>query len=224
MRVPFAFVCILLSIAARRGSAQSFPSAYAVAFFDDSQSSAIVVNRDGTFFLDIVVFVRSSTTSQDTTVAVNTFAYGDIASSGGLVASSRRQLAFIPSVLCPTLPCTASYTTELADWCNYIGRAFTIDSTVDGATTTMTAVLGIADPQTSTSCSFAASFSTQPTPAIAKLQAVGSSGVTGTIVLQLRDKALTVSGFVAGLPPSSTFGVHVHQYAPAPNINTDFMY
>ena len=221
MKISFTFVFVLLSIAARGGDAQTPTPAFAVALFNDSQSTAIVVRRDDgsgalTFFLDVVVFLRSTPTSRETIVDLFSFPHGDIASSGGLNAKGRNLITDVQGVPCSSSPCTTSFSTAFPNWCDYIGRAFTIETRVDGVTTTMMAVLGLGSLSSSTSCPFASSFSTQPSPAIVQLQAVGPSGVTGAIVLQLRDNALSVSGFVYGLAPLTTFGVHVHQYAPCP--------
>jgi Cu-Zn family superoxide dismutase len=72
-------------------------------------------------------------------------------------------------------------------------------------------------------CSFATAYNTQPAFAIAKVLSIGSSGVNssgvnGTVIFQLTDNALSVSGVISGLTNNTEHGLHVHAFGDVRDI------
>jgi Cu-Zn family superoxide dismutase len=201
-------------------SAQPLPGAYSVAFFDD-QRSFIVANEGLNLpLLDLTatLVLTPSVNFSDTIVSLYVYPYGDIASDGGLDVSTRKLLTEITNPPCVTPPgsqqCVATVgagpAMEFGGWCFLVGKAVVADVSVDGVRSSMKAVFGFGN-MSSSLCPFAASYQ-NPVAAIVKLQPVGPSGVTGTIIFQLLGNALSVSGVVSGFKPSSSHGMHVHTF------------
>jgi len=94
-------------------------------------------------------------------------------------------------------------------WCGVIGKGVSVS--VDGVDVGIKAVFGIGELG-SGNCSFATSYNTQPAFAIVKVLSVGSSGVNGTVIFQLTDNALSVSGVISGLAKNTAHGMHVHAF------------
>jgi Cu/Zn superoxide dismutase len=218
-----ALIVALLSASA---SAQPVPGAYSVAFFDD-QRSFIVANEGLNLpLLDLTATLLLSprTTSNDTVVSLYAYTYGDIASDGGLDVATRKLLTEITNPACIAPPgsqqCVATVgvgpASEMGGWCFLIGKAVVADITVDSVRSSMKAVFGFGN-MSSASCPFAASYP-HPAAAIVKLQPVGASGVSGTIIFQLLSNALSVSGFVSGFKPSSSHGMHVHTFGDVSDV------
>ena len=196
-----ALIVASLNIAAL---AQVAPDAFAVASFDDMQS--YIISIDGQFLQGSLVIKQNITSSNKISVVVH--AYGDIASDGGLDDGTVLATFSYPS--CTTVPCTVLFDSVPAGaWCSVIGTGVTI--AVDGVDTGIKAVFGLGK-STSSNCTFANAYNTQPAFAIVKVLPIGSAGANGTVIFQLVDNALSVSGVISGLNGSASHGIHVHSF------------
>jgi len=197
---------LALIVASLNVGALAQPEAFAVASFDDMQS--YIISTDGQFLQGSLVINQNITSSNKISVFVH--AYGDIASVGGL--DDGTELAFFYFSSCTKVPCTVSFDSVPAGaWCGVIGSGVTI--AVDGVDTGIKAVFGLGKlSSTSKNCTFANAYNTQPAFAIVKVLPVGSNGANGTVIFQLVDNALSVSGVISGLNGSASHGIHVHAF------------
>jgi Cu-Zn family superoxide dismutase len=95
------------------------------------------------------------------------------------------------------------------DWCSVLGQGVSIS--VDDVDVGIKAVFGIGELGNRT-CSHATAYNSQPAYAITKLLPVGLSTIKGTVIFQLVDNALSVSGVISGLANNSQHGMHVHTF------------
>lgn len=207
--LPFTLRLAVIALLCAAARAQ-----YAVAFFGDQQSASdnmqsYVVSNDA-LTLEGMAVVRSSSTLNigNISVTVRACGTGDIASEGGLDPSDCFPFS-VSALTCLSFPCVVPVTSSAFNWCNQIGKAIIIESRKEPNKApfySVQAVLGFGN-LTSIDCPYTKN---PPTPsAIVKMTSV-SSPVVGTIVFQLRGRALSVSGFFSGLQPAASCGIHVH--------------
>jgi Cu-Zn family superoxide dismutase len=196
-----ALIVVLLNCAAL---AEQQDPVYASASFDDMRS--FIISADGLFLQGNIYVNQSLSTSN--TISVILFPFGDIASSGSL-SGGTTLYSFKPSSSCTVLPCMVSFSATAGDWCGVIGKGVSVS--VDDIDTGIHAVFGIGQSGAG-NCSFATSYNSQPAFAIVKVQPVASSAISGTVIFQLWDNALTVSGVISGLMANSLHGMHVHTF------------
>ena len=197
-----AFIVVLLNCAA---FAQQQSPVYASASFNDLRS--FIISTDGLSLQGSLFFNQNMSTSSKISVLV--YPYGDIASKGGL--SGGTELAsFSPSSPCNQLPCKVSFdSVNAGDWCSVVGKGVSVS--VDAVDVGIQAVLGIGALGYG-NCTHATSYGSQPAFAIAKVLPVGSATISGTVIFQLVDDALSVSGIISGLLSNSKHGIHVHSF------------
>jgi Cu-Zn family superoxide dismutase len=206
-----AFALIVASL--NYASAAKLDSVYASASFDDKIS--FIISNDG-ISLEGTLFINQNITSSNT-ISVMVYPYGDIASSGGLSDGSPLA-SFQPSnsYSCSNLPCQVLiHGVKAGDWCAVIGKGVSIS--VDGVDVGIKAVFGIGQLGGG-NCTYATSYNSQPAFAIAKVLSVGTSSINGTVIFQLADDALSVSGVISGLNASTSHGVHVHTFGDVRDI------
>jgi superoxide dismutase, Cu-Zn family len=185
---------------------------YASASFDDKRS--FIISDDG-LFLQGELFISQNITSSSK-VSVTLYPYGDIASDGGL-RDGTELFAFSATSSCTSQPCQVSFDSVPAGpWCGVIGKGVSVS--VDGVDVGIKAVFGIGELG-SGNCSFATSYNTQPAFAIVKVLSVGSSGINGTVIFQLTDNALSVSGVISGLAKNTAHGMHVHAFGDVRDVD-----
>ena len=186
---------------------------YASASFDDKRS--FIISDDG-LSLKGELFIFQNITSSSK-VSVTLYPYGDIASDGGLRDGT--ELFVVPATSsCTSQPCQVSFDSVPAGpWCGVIGKGVSVS--VDDVDVGIKAVFGIG-ALGSGNCSFATSYNTQPAFAIVKVLSVGSSGVNGTVIFQLTDNALSVSGVISGLANNTAHGMHVHAFGDVRDVDT----
>jgi Cu-Zn family superoxide dismutase len=180
---------------------------YASASFDDK--SSFIISYDG-IFLEGTLFINQNITNSNT-ISIIVYPYGDIASSSGLRDGTELK-SFQPSssYSCKKLPCQVLFDrVEAGAWCGVIGKGVSIS--VDGTDVGIKAVFGIGQLGGG-NCTYATSYNSQPAFAIAKVLSVGSASINGTVIFQLVDNALSVSGVISGLDASTSHGIHVHSF------------
>jgi Cu-Zn family superoxide dismutase len=196
-----ALIVVLLNCAAL---AKQQDAVYASASFDDMRS--YIISADGLFLQGNIYVNQSLSTSNK--ISVILYPFGDIASNGGL-SGGTTLYSFSPSSSC-TAPCMVSFDPVPAgDWCSNIGKGVSVS--VDDVNVGIQAVFGIGQLGAG-NCSFATAYNSQPAFAIVKVLPVASSAISGTVIFQLWDNALTVSGVISGLMANSQHGMHVHAF------------
>jgi Cu-Zn family superoxide dismutase len=189
----------------------------AVAFFDDYQGAysptqSYLVSDDGQTLRGLV-FVKYFAFLRNGSLQVKLCDSGDIASSASLNGCSFPFLTV--GFTCPNDICSVNVDRIHFSVCNHIGKAFIADFyTSDGLlleAARIRAVFGFGNVSFP-DCPFAKERRTHYAAAVAKMMGIGDFNIQGIIVFQQLGKALSVSGFLMGLPQSSTLGIHVHAH------------
>jgi Cu-Zn family superoxide dismutase len=203
-----ALAVVLIVTSLHHAALAKLAPVYASASFDDK--SSFIISNDG-IHLEGTLFINQNVTSSNA-ISIVYFPYGDIASAGGLSDSTKSIPIRLPrSYSCMELPCKVIVDrVEAGAWCGDIGKGVSIS--VDGIDVGIKAVFGIGELAAAGNCAYAISYSTQPAFAIAKVLSVGAYSINGTVIFQLVDNALSVSGVISGLNASTSHGIHVHTF------------
>jgi Cu-Zn family superoxide dismutase len=200
----YGLAILLVAVCLSCAAVAEFSPVFISASFDDLRS--FIVSNDSVSLQGTLFFNQNVTTSQ--LISVILYPYGDVASAGGLRDGSN-MFTFSPSSYCTDLPCQVSFdSVPYGDWCSALGKGVSV--AVDGVDSGIKAVFGLGALSGPSKCSFANSYNVQPAFAIVKLSPIQGSSISGAVVIQLVDDALSVSGVITGLQVSTSHGIHVH--------------